>query len=119
MQLFLSEELFCHLVTVTVAAFTSLGAANLVAHTARNRHMTKALHRPDQTHPKNSVVHLVRVVNWLSHCDLLSRCTVCRHRVPWLFIDILPLKEVVHGVVNMDGVVKTLRRSNSLLFLSS
>ena len=60
-----------------------------------------------------AVVNLLGVVNLLSHSDLLSRRTVCRHHFPENCRH-LSRQRGVHGVVNLGGVVKTLRRSNSL-----
>ena len=56
---------------------------------------------------------LLGVVNLLSHSDLLSRRTACRHHFPGNCRHLSP-QSGVHGVVNLGGVVKTLRRSNSL-----
>ena len=61
------------------------------------------------------VVDLLRVVNLLTHCDLLSRRTLCGHHLPGNYRHVSSQGRVC-GVVNMEGVVKTLRRSN-LLFL--
>ena len=62
------------------------------------------------------VVDLLRVVNVLSHCDVLSRCTLCRHH--FRAITDIPSPRRVRVVVDTGGVVKTLRRSNSLFILS-
>ena len=64
------------------------------------------------------VVNLLRVVFLLSPCDLLSRCTLCGHQFPGNYRH-RPSPGRVRGVVNLGGVVKTLRRSNSLFLLSS
>ena len=64
------------------------------------------------------VVNLLGVVNLLSHCDLLSWHSLCGHRLPGNSRHFSSQRRV-HGVVNMGGVVKTLRRSNSLVLLSS
>ena len=63
------------------------------------------------------VVNLLRVVNLLPHCDLLSRRALCGHHFPgnWR---LFPSPRRVQAVVNLGGVVKTLRRSNSLFLLS-
>ena len=64
------------------------------------------------------VVNLVCVVNLLSHCDLSPRRTLCGHHFPGNYRNFSSQRSV-RGVVNMGGVVKTLRRSNSLFLLSS
>ena len=56
---------------------------------------------------------MLGVVNLLSHSDLLSRCAVCGHTFPGNYRHLSPQRGV-HGIVNLGGVVKTLRRSNSL-----
>ena len=61
------------------------------------------------------VVNLQRVVNLLSHCDLLSRRTLCGHHFAGNYRHV-SFQGRVRGVVNMGGVVTTLRRSNSLFF---
>ena len=77
---------------------------------------------PSDTNPKDPavlkilrVVNLLRVVFLLSPCDLLSRRTLCGHRFLGI-TDIFPSPRRVCVVVNLGGVVKTLRRSNSLSF---
>ena len=59
------------------------------------------------------VVNLLCVVFLLSLCDLLSRRTLCGHHFPGNYRH-FPSPRRVRGVVNLGGVVKTLRRSNSL-----
>ena len=56
------------------------------------------------------IVNLLRVVNLLSHCDLLSWRTLCRHHFPGNYRHFSSRRRIC-GVVNMGGVVKTLRRS--------
>ena len=61
------------------------------------------------------VVNLLRVVFLLSPCDLLSRRTLCGHHFPGNYRH-FPSPRRVRVVVNLGGVVKTLRRSNSTIF---
>ena len=51
----------------------------------------------------------LRGVHLLSHCDLLSRRTLCGHHFPGNCRH-LSSQRRVHSVVNLGGVVKTLRR---------
>ena len=51
----------------------------------------------------------------LSPCDLLSRGPLCRRHFPGNYRH-FPSPRRVRVVVNLGGVVKTLRRSNSLFF---
>ena len=53
------------------------------------------------------------VLNLLSHSDLLSRRTFCEHHFPGNCRHLASQRRVC-GVVNLQGVVKTLRRSTSL-----
>ena len=64
------------------------------------------------------VVNLLRVVFLVRRGDLLSRRTLCGHHFPGNFRHFSSQRRV-HGVVNLGGIVKTLRRSNSLFLLSS
>ena len=75
---------------------------------------------PGQMYPKDPAVlkilrrvNLLGVANLLSHSDLLSWRTVCGHLFPGNCKHLSPQRGV-HGVVNLGGIVKTLRRSNSL-----
>ena len=75
-----------------------------------------------QAYPKDpAVLKIVRVVNLLRivflvrRGDLLSQRTLCRHHFPGNYRHFSSQRRV-HGVVNLGGVVKTLRRSNSLFF---
>ena len=68
--------------------------------------------RPSQRtlHAKSTT----RVVIFLSHSDLLSRCALCGHHYPGNYMHFSSQRRV-HSVVNMGGVVKKkLRCSNSL-----
>ena len=88
-----------------------LGAPNLVS--------TKTLSLKDPAVLKiPRVMNLLRVVNLLSHCDLLSWRTLCGMHFPENYRHFSSQRRV-RGVGNMGGVVKTLRRSNSLFLLSS
>ena len=60
-----------------------------------------------------AVVNLLCVVNLLSHNYLLRQPPLCSHNFPGFCRHFSP-ERGVHAVVNMGGVVKTLRRSNSL-----
>ena len=60
------------------------------------------------------VVNLLRAVNLLSDCDSLSRHTLCGHLFEGNYGH-FPQRRG-HGVVNMRGVVKTLRRSALTVF---
>ena len=78
-----------------------------------------------QNHPKDpAVLKILRVVNLLHvvflvrRDDLLSRRTLCGHHFPGNYRHFSSQRRA-HGVVNLGGVVKTLRRSNSLFFISS
>ena len=64
------------------------------------------------------VVNLLRVLFLVRRGDLLWRRTLCGHHFPGNFRHFSSPRRV-HGVVNLGGVVKTLRRSNSLFLLSS
>ena len=64
------------------------------------------------------VVNLLRVVFLVRQRDLLSRRILCGHHFPGNYRHFSPPRRV-HGVVNLGGVVQTLRRSNSLFLLSS
>ena len=64
------------------------------------------------------VVNLLRVVFLVRRGDLLSRHTLCGHRFPGNYRHFSSQRRV-HGVLNLGGVVKTLRRSNSLFLLSA
>ena len=73
-------------------------------------------------HPKDpAVLKIVRVVNSLRvvflvrQGDLLSRRTLCGHQFPGNYRH-FPSPRRVCGVVNLGGVVKTLRRSNFTIF---
>ena len=61
------------------------------------------------------VVNLPRVVFLLAPCDLLSRRTLCGHHFPGNYRP-FPAPRRVRVVVNLGGVVKTLRRSNLTIF---
>ena len=50
--------------------------------------------------------------------DLLSRRTLCGHHFPGNYRHFSSQRRV-DGVLNLGGIVKTLRRSNSLFLLSS
>ena len=56
---------------------------------------------------------LLCIVNLLPHSDLLSRRTLCGRHFPWNCRHFSSQRRVP-SVVNLGGVVKTLRRSNSL-----
>ena len=60
-----------------------------------------------------AVVILLFAVNLVSHSVLLSRHTLCGHLFPGNYRHVSSHRRV-HTVVKMGGVVKTLRRSNSL-----
>ena len=60
-----------------------------------------------------AVVNLLCVVHLLSHSDLLSRRTLCGHHFPGNCRHFSSQRSI-HSVLNLGGVVKTLRRSNSL-----
>ena len=64
------------------------------------------------------VVNLLRVVFLVRRDDLLSRRTLCGHHFPGNYRG-FSFQRRAHGVVNLGGVVKTLRHSNSLFVLSS
>ena len=75
-----------------------------------------------QTFPKDSAV--LKILR-RSKFTMRSKFTIaqwfamatpppCAHTIFLGFAGIFPLQEGVHGVVNMGGIVKTLRRSNSL-----
>ena len=65
------------------------------------------------------VVNLLRVVFLVRWGDLLSWRTLCGHHFPGNYRHFSSQRRV-HGVLNLvRGVVKTLRRSNSLFLLSS
>ena len=64
------------------------------------------------------VVNLLRVLFLVRRGDLLSRHILCGHRFPGNYRHFSSQRRV-HGVLNLGGVVKTLRRSNSLFLLSS
>ena len=69
-----------------------------------------------KTHPKDpAVLKILLVVDLLSHCDLLSRHTLCGHHFPGNYRH-FPSQRRVRGVVSMGGVVKTLRRSKNTIF---
>ena len=75
-----------------------------------------------QANPKNPavlkilrVVNLLRAVNLLSPCDLLSRRTLCGHPFPGNDRH-FPSQRRVPGIVNLGGIVKTLRRRNFTIF---
>ena len=59
------------------------------------------------------VVNLLRIVFLVRRCDLLSRRTLCGHHLPGNYRH-FPSPRRVRVVVNLGGVVKTLRHSNSL-----
>ena len=78
-----------------------------------------------ENHPKDPavlkilrVVNLLRVVFLVRRGDLLSRRSLCRPDFPGNYRHFTSSRRV-HGVVNLGGVAKTLRRSNSLFLLSS
>ena len=64
------------------------------------------------------VVNLLRVAFLVQRGDLLSRRTLWGRHFPVNYRHLSSPRRV-HGVVNLGGVVKTLRRSNSLFLLSS
>ena len=61
------------------------------------------------------VVNSLRVVFLVRQGDLLSRRTLCGHQFPGNYRH-FPSPRRVCGVVNLGGVVKTLRRSNFTIF---
>ena len=61
------------------------------------------------------VVNLLRVVFLVRRGDLLSRRALCGHHFPGNYRH-FPSQRRVHSVVNLGGVVKTLRRSNFTIF---
>ena len=63
------------------------------------------------------VVNLLRVAFLVRRGDLLSRRALCGHQFPGNYRHFSSQRRV-HTVLNLGGVVKTLRRSNSLFFLS-
>ena len=62
--------------------------------------------------------NLLRVVFLVRRVDLLSRRALRGHHFPGNYRH-LSSQRKVHGVLNLGGVVKTLRRSNSVFLLSS
>ena len=62
----------------------------------------------------SAIANLLRVVNLLSHCDLLSRRAFRGHHFPGNYRHFSLRKKRDQGVLNTGAVVKTLRRSNSL-----
>ena len=64
------------------------------------------------------VVNLLRVLFLVRRGDLLSRRVLCGHHFPGNYRHFCSQRRV-RGVLNLGGVVKTLRRSNSLYLLSS
>ena len=67
-------------------------------------------------HPKNPAVpKILRVVNVLPHCDLLSRRTLCGHHFPGNYRPFSPCKKGPQ-CSKYGGVAKTQRRSTSLFY---
>ena len=64
------------------------------------------------------VVNLLRVLFLVQRGDLLSRRVLCGHHFPGNYRHFCSQRRA-RGVLNLGGVVKTLRRSNSLYLLSS
>ena len=86
--------------------------------------MTFGLIFPGEGGPKDPavlkilrIVNLLRVVFLVWRGDLLSRRALCGHQFPGNYRH-FSSQGRVRGVLNLGGVVKTLRRSNSLFLLS-
>ena len=61
------------------------------------------------------VVNLLLVVFLVRRGDLLSRCSLCGHDFPGNYRHFSSPRRV-DGVVNLGGIVKTLRRSKFTIF---